>query len=101
MDGVHEVAIGGAEHRFESDSLVVLQIAIEYIMTMIFEFEIHHSAIVDYDESRRLSSYLPNLNSSSLDAVGKTTLCSRAAIDCDRPGTVESSGGCDNKKCTY
>jgi len=46
----HDAATGGAEHRFESDALVALQMATEHIMIMIFEltYDIHHSGIVDY-----------------------------------------------------
>ena len=45
-----DAATGGAEHRFESDALVALQMATEHIMIMIFElmYDIHHSTIVDY-----------------------------------------------------
>jgi len=45
-----DVATGGAEHRFESDALVALQMATEHIMIMIFEltYDIHHSSIIDY-----------------------------------------------------
>ena len=45
-----DVATGGAEHHFESDALVALQMATEHIMIMIFElmYDIHHSDIIDY-----------------------------------------------------
>src|SRR5204863_7957484 len=45
-----DVATGGAEHRFESDALMALQMATEHIMIMIFEltYDIHHSGIIDY-----------------------------------------------------
>src|SRR5436190_7872021 len=46
----HDAATGGAEHCFESDALVALQMATEHIMIMIFEltYDIHHSGIIDY-----------------------------------------------------
>jgi len=46
----YDAATGGAEHRFESDASVALQMATEHIMIMIFEltYDIHHSGIVDY-----------------------------------------------------
>ena len=45
-----DVATGGAEHRFESDALMALQMATEHILIMIFEltYDIHHSGIIDY-----------------------------------------------------
>ena len=44
------VTIGGAEHRFEQDALVALQMAMEHIMIMIFELMYHipSPGVVDY-----------------------------------------------------